>query len=267
MTGRLHGKVAIITGAASGIGEATARLFAREGAAVTIADRSADQGQTVAADIGASATFQRHDVADEESWATLVEATLARSERIDILVNNAGILRHALLKDMSRADFDGLFAINVTGVFLGMKAVASAMIAQRAGAIVNMSSTGGFRATNATGAYTASKFAVRGLTRTAALELGPLGIRVNSVHPGWVVTPLTNPAGIDPAKLDKGAGEVPLQRAGRPEDIAEACLYLASDAAAYCTGTELLVDGGHMAGRYLMREGAPEAVLRRMDRS
>lgn len=247
---RLEGKVAIVTGGASGMGLAIARLFAAEGAKVVIADVQDAAGEREAAAIGAAALFVHHDVTSEESWHALIAATAARFGPADVLVNNAGILMFTLLTDMTREDFDRLFAVNVTGVFLGIKTIGAAMVARGSGSIVNISSTGGFRATNSAGAYTASKFAVRGLTKTAALELGHKGVRVNSVHPGWINTPLVNPDGAPQSDLDARAKELPLQRVGHPEDIAEACLYLASDASTYCAGTELLVDGGHLAGRY-----------------
>ena len=248
MTGSLCGRVAIVTGGASGIGAATVRALAGEGAHVVIADVA--DGGALEAEV-AQARYVSLDVSDESGWAALVADCNARYSRIDILVNNAGLLLNAPLIETSRADFDRIFAVNVTGVHLGMAAVAPIMIAQGKGAIVNTSSTGGYRVTSGSGAYSASKFAVRGLTKAAALELGPHGIRVNSVHPGWIDTPLTNKHGAPRAALDTYAADLPLKRVGTPEDVAAAILFLASDAAAYCSGTELLVDGGHMTGRYV----------------
>ncbi len=255
--GKLDGKVAIITGGARGMGEATARLFHAEGAAVVITDVSSDTGAAVAASLGERALFCRHDVTDEAQWKAVVAAAIALFGRLDILVNNAGILKFETLVEMSAADFMAVINVNLLGVFLGIKAAAPAMIAQRSGSIVNISSTGGFRATNGAGAYTASKFGVRGLTKTASLELGHLGVRVNSVHPGGIDTPLVNPTGESRAEVDAKYVNFPMQRAGRPEEIARASLFLASDDSSYCCGAEIVADGGGLSGSYY--KGLPGA--------
>lgn len=255
--GKLDNKVAIITGAARGLGEATARLFHAEGAAVVISDISADTGAALAHELGPRALFCQHDVTDEARWNAVVAETIAAFGRLDILVNNAGILKFETLIAMSAADFASVINVNLIGSFLGIKAAAPAMVAQRSGSIVNISSTGGFRATNGGGAYTASKFAVRGLTKTACLELGHLGVRVNSVHPGGIDTPLTNPEGQSRADVDAKYIGFPMQRAGRPEEIARASLFLASDDSSYCCGTELVADGGGLSGAYY--KGLPGA--------
>lgn len=255
--GKLDGKVAIVTGAARGMGEATARLFHAEGAAVVVSDVLEEAGIAVAASLGERAIFCRHDVTDEARWQAVVAETIARFGRLDILVNNAGILKFQTLVDMPASEFMSVINVNLFGVFLGIKTAAPAMIAQRSGSIVNISSTGGFRATNGGGAYTASKFGVRGLTKTASLELGHLGVRVNSVHPGGIDTPLTNPSGESQAEVDAKYINFPMQRAGRPEEIARASLFLASDDSSYCCGAEIVADGGGLSGSYY--KGLPGA--------
>ena len=260
MSRRLEGKVAIVTGAARGMGAATARLFAAEGAHVLLTDVLEDAGRRTAAAFGAA--FRRHDVSREDQWQAVVDEALERFGRLDVLVNNAGVLHVAALLDTSKADFERVMAVNVTGVLLGLKAAGAVMVNQGGGAIVNISSVDGFKATNGCSAYSASKWAVRGLTRAAALELGPRGVRVNSVHPGAIDTPMVNPDGRD-MDADGGSDDVPAQRTGRAEEVAQASLYLASDEASYCHGTELAVDGGLLAGRYYaFLPGAPDALSR-----
>jgi 3alpha(or 20beta)-hydroxysteroid dehydrogenase len=232
------------------MGEATARLFVAEGARVVLTDRLEAEGAAAAAALGEAAMFQPHDVTDEAQWGAVVRATLDRFGRLDVLVNNAGILKFTTLMEMTKADFEAVIDVNLVGVFLGIKAVAPTMVAQLSGSIVNISSTGGFRATNSAGAYTASKFGVRGLTKTACLELGHHGVRVNSVHPGGIDTPLTNPEGRPASEVDANYGRFPMQRAGRAEEIARASLFLASDEASYCCGAEIVADGGGLSGQY-----------------
>ena len=261
MAGRLAGKTAIVTGAARGMGAATARLFAAEGARVLLTDVLEEAGRQTADAIGPAAAFRRHDVADEDQWRGVVDDAVGRFGRLDILVNNAGVLHVCGLLELAKTDFDRLMAVNVTGVFLGLRTAGAVMAAQGAGAIVNISSVDGFKATNGCSAYAASKWAVRGLTRTAALELGPKGVRVNSVHPGAIDTPMVNPTGGD-MDAAGGSDDVPAQRTGRAEEVAHASLYLASDEASYCHGTELVVDGGLLAGRYYpFLPGAPAALV------
>lgn len=258
---RLKGKTALITGGARGMGAATARLFHAEGAAVVIGDVLADEGERLAAELGDRAMFRHLDVADEASWKAIVDAAVARFGSLDVLVNNAGILKYSTLADMPAADFMAVMNVNLLGVFLGIKSVAPVMTAQRSGSIVNISSTGGFRAMNGTGAYTASKFGVRGLTKAACLELGHQGVRVNSVHPGGTDTPLVNPQGAPPEEVNKNYTRFPMQRAGRPEEIARVSLFLASDESSYCCGAEIVADGGGLSGTYTtMLPGAPEGL-------
>jgi 3alpha(or 20beta)-hydroxysteroid dehydrogenase len=247
--GRLSGKVAIVTGAARGMGAATARLFAAEGAKVVITDVLDAEGEAEARNIGSAAFFQHHDVADEDSWRQLVGATLERFTYVDILVNNAAILVVGTLLETQKQDFERNLAVNLTGVFLGIKTVAPHMVDRRKGSIVNISSISGMVGQLRMGAYAASKWGVRGLTRVAALELGDRGVRVNSVHPGGVETPMVTSV-VSPEDVNKFYAGIPAGRIGQPEDIARASLYLASDESSYVSGAELLVDGGMIAGRY-----------------
>ena len=245
----LKDKVAIITGGARGMGAATSRLFAEAGANVVIGDMLTSEGEALAGELGA--TFERLDVGDEANWRAVVERTLTRHGRIDALVNNAGVVSFGAIVDTSVEEFERVLRVNLIGAFLGMKTVAPTMLARGAGSIVNISSVNGFRGSNATGAYTASKFGVRGLTKAAAFEFGHRGVRVNSVHPGGVDTLMGNPARLEGDAVNKDYRDVPLQRIGRPEEIARVSLFLASDAASYVNGAEIAVDGGWTAGVYL----------------
>jgi 3alpha(or 20beta)-hydroxysteroid dehydrogenase len=247
---RMAGKVAIVTGGARGMGGATSQLFAQEGAHVVIADVLDAEGEAIAARIGDSAHFVHHDVSQEASWEALVSDTLARHGRIDALVNNAGVVSFGPLIDAEAAEFDRVFGINVKGPMLGMKHVGRVMRAARRGAIVNISSVDGFRGANSVGLYASSKWAVRGMTKTAALEFGPHGVRVNSVHPGGVDTAMGNPQGQSGDERHWAYDRVPLQRIGEPEEVAAASLFLCSDEASYICGAELAVDGGWAAGYY-----------------
>jgi 3alpha(or 20beta)-hydroxysteroid dehydrogenase len=241
--GRLDGKVAIVTGAARGQGEAEARRFAAEGARVVLAD-VLDDVKAVADDIGSDAIALTLDVTDEDGWSSAVGAALDRFERIDILVNNAAVYRaDSPLVDTALADYRALIEINQIGVFLGMRAVAPVMVEHGGGSIVNVSSLDGLMGHAGAIAYVSSKFAVRGMTKVAALELGPAGVRVNSIHPGVIDTPMI--AGF----VDRfPVRRIPAQRLGRPDDVASLALFLASDESAFCTGAEFVVDGGHSAG-------------------
>jgi 3alpha(or 20beta)-hydroxysteroid dehydrogenase len=256
--GRFDGKVVIVTGAARGQGEAEARLFAAQGARVLLGDVLDDQGEAVVADIGAAARYVHLDVSDEGQWAAAVAAAGELGDGLDALVNNAAILRPAAIEDTSLADYMGVINVNQVGCFLGMKAVMPVMRDSGGGSIVNISSIDGIGSKNGLISYTASKFAIRGMTKTAAMEWGRFGIRVNSVHPGGVNTVMGNPTN------DASAETVPYQhqaigRIGRPEEIASAVAFLASDDAAYVTGTELVVDGGWLAGR--IEPGLPGSDL------
>lgn len=248
--GRLDGKVAIITGAAQGMGAATARLFATEGAKVVLGDVLIDKGEVLADEIGANAIFHRLDVREELEWQAIAEKAVAGFGGIDILVNNAGVLHWGAIEDLSLDDTERLLDINVIGTLLGAKTVVQQMKSAGRGVIVNISSVDGLRGVNGLSAYTASKWAVRGLTKSLAFELGPSGIRVCSVHPGGVDTTLGNPTGQTGEELKKNYAGVPLQRIGESEEIARATLFVASDEASYISGAELAVDGGWSAGTY-----------------
>lgn len=252
---RLANKIAIITGGARGMGAETCRLFVAEGATVVIADLLETEGLALVEELGQTASFRRLDVSDEDDWQQLVNETVQRFGRIDVLVNNAAVLVFGAIEQLAKADFERALAVNLTGTFLGIHTVAPIMREQRAGSIVNISSVDGLRGVNALAAYVASKWGVRGLTKVAALELGPHGIRVNSVHPGGVDTQMSNPSGASREELAGQYRQVPLQRIGAPEEIARATLFLASDDASYCNGSELSVDGGAAAGFYY--EGLP----------
>ncbi|MDL4816231.1 glucose 1-dehydrogenase [Actinomadura opuntiae] len=243
---RLDGKVAIVTGAARGQGEAEARMLAAAGARVVLTDVLADEGAAVAASIGDAARFVPHDVASADDWARVTAVAGEEFGGVDVLVNNAAIWRTAPVADETRENFEDILRINLIGPFLGIRAVVPAMRARGGGSIVNISSTAGLRGIRGHSAYGASKFGLRGLTLSAALDLGADGIRVNSVHPGVIDTPMIASIGVE-----RGAGKaprVPLGRAGIPEDVAGLVLFLASDASAYITGAELAVDGGLSTG-------------------
>jgi len=248
--GRLTGRVAIITGAAQGMGRATAELFAAQGAKVVLLDLQAEKAAGIAREIGSSATAVTGDVRSEADWQRAVGAATAQFGGVDILVNNAGIWKVAALDGLARAELEETLQVNVVGIVLGMQAVLPAMRARGGGSIINISSTAGLHGVNGLGAYCASKWAVRGLTKVAAMELGLHRIRVNSIHPGGVDTPMSNPTGVARSVLDGYMGHVPLQRIGGPEEIARASLFLASDEASYVNGAELAVDGGWIAGDY-----------------
>lgn len=245
--GRLDGKVALITGAARGMGAAEARLFVREGARVLIADMLEEEGRALAAELGDAARFQRLDVSQETQWAEAVAAAEVLGP-LTVLVNNAAILRVASLEEMTLADYMSVISVNQIGTFLGMRAVVGPMKRAGKGSIVNISSVDGMQSKNGLVAYSASKFAVRGMTKSAAIELGRHNIRVNSVHPGGINTVMGNPQGAAREFVDPFYRDLPVPRIGLPEEVANMVLFLASDEASYCSGSEYLVDGGWHAG-------------------
>jgi 3alpha(or 20beta)-hydroxysteroid dehydrogenase len=246
--GRLAGKVAIISGAARGQGEAEARLFAAEGASVVLGDVLDDEGAAVAADIGPAAAYQHLDVTDAAQWASAVKVAEDRFGPVTVLVNNAGIIRLDPIETCTEESFRRVLDVNLIGQFLGIKAVLPSMERAGGGSIVNISSTSGYSATWGIPAYTTSKFAIRGLTRAAAVELGAKGIRVNSVHPGAVDTAMVRLPGLTVEDLEARVRSYPVGRIGQPLDIARLVLWLASDDSAYSTGSEFVADGGMMAG-------------------
>jgi 3alpha(or 20beta)-hydroxysteroid dehydrogenase len=246
MEGRLSGSVALITGGARGQGAAEGRLFAAEGATVVLTDVLDDNGKQTAADIGDAASYLHHDVTAEDEWTSVVEQVTADHGRIDVLVNNAGIFQMAPMLTISLDDYRRIIDVNQVGVFLGMKAVAPTMVAQTSGSIINISSVAGLRGSPMTIAYTASKFAVRGMTKVASHELAPSGVRVNSIHPGIIETPMLDEFdrwGVS----ERIAERIPIGRTAPPDEVAKLALFLASDDSTYCTGAEFVVDGGMTA--------------------
>ena len=246
--GRLAGKVALISGGARGQGEAEARLFCAEGAKVVIADVLDESGRKVAAEIGESARYVHLDVTREADWARVVAETRAAFGHLDVLVNNAGIVRTGYLETHSLADYMAVVNVNQVGVFLGMRAVIGAMKEAGGGSIINISSNAGLEGVEGVIGYAASKWAVRGMTKSAALELGQYGIRVNSVHPGGVDTPMLGGNELGHMLATNPFAGQPIPRIAQPEEIARLVLFLASDESSYSTGSEFTADGGRMAG-------------------
>jgi NAD(P)-dependent dehydrogenase (short-subunit alcohol dehydrogenase family) len=245
---RLEGKVALITGGASGMGESESTIFAKEGAKVVVADVLDAEGKQVADRIGPSARFIHLDVTSEAAWQDAVAATVAAFGKLDILVNNAGISGTYDPDTLSTTAWDRLMDVNAKGVFLGMKHAIPEMEKAGGGAIVNISSVSGFVGQGGIHmGYNASKGAVRLMTKSAAVQFARKNIRVNSVHPGVMPAMRTSKATADPAFREKMLAGVPMRRAGRVEEVAYAVLFLASDEASYITGTELVVDGGWLA--------------------
>jgi 3alpha(or 20beta)-hydroxysteroid dehydrogenase len=247
---RLEGRVAVVAGGARNIGAAIARMFAAEGARVVVGDVREDEGRALADELGEGASFVALDVTDEASWAAIVQSTGDRFGPATVLVNNAAIIPFAHLADMDTAAFDQCLAVNVRGTFLGMRALAGPMEAAGGGSIINISSVQGLVGLEGTIAYTASKFAVRGMTKVAALELGQHGIRVNSIHPGKI--DVVKERDVSRVALDASAAaapiRVPLRRSGVPIDVARLALFLASDESSYATGAEFVLDGGWTSG-------------------
>ncbi|MBJ21243.1 MAG: glucose 1-dehydrogenase [bacterium] len=245
---RLAGKVALITGGARGQGEAEARIFAAEGAKVVIADVLDEAGAKVASEIGEAARYLHLDVTNEDGWADVVKETVATFGRLDILINNAGIVRTGYIEQHSLEDFMAVVNVNQVGVFLGIRAVVAPMRESGGGSIVNISSNAGLEGVEGVVGYVASKWAVRGMTKTAAIEFGQYGIRVNSVHPGGVDTPMLGGDELGHMAESDPFQDQPIGRISQPEEIARLVLFLASDESSYSTGSEFTADGGRMAG-------------------
>jgi 3alpha(or 20beta)-hydroxysteroid dehydrogenase len=243
--GRLTGKVALITGAAGGQGVAEAELFCREGASVVLTDIDAAAGDALARRLGAAALFQPHDVADEAAWQAIVEAARARFGALHILVNNAGTIARQGIAETTLEAWNRTIAVNLTGAMLGMKHCAPAIRDSGGGSIINISSTAGLTAHD-DAAYTASKWGLRGLTKTAVLQFSPWDIRVNSIHPGQIAdTGFFQSGGEAFAHAARTA--IPMQRQGTPKECAELVLFLASDEASFINGAEIAIDGGYIA--------------------
>jgi len=249
--GRLEGKVALITGGARGMGKSHVRHFVAEGARVVFGDVLDDRGNYVAAGIGEEyCRYLHHDVTSENDWAAAVALTAGAFGRLDVLVNNAGVLSFARIADMSLTEFRRVLDVNAVGCWLGMKAVIDPMKAAGSGSIVNISSIEGFAGATGLSAYTASKFAIRGMTKVAARELAEFGIRVNSVHPGGVLTHMVADSADARTAEDAEAfiKAMPLGRFAEPVEISRLVAYLASDDSSYSTGSEFVADGGLLAG-------------------
>lgn len=254
MAGRVEGKVALVTGAGSGLGAESARRLAREGAALVVTDISAEAGQAVAdgiADDGGKVLFLPQDVADEVRWAEVVAEALKAFGRLDVLVNNAGVAGGGPLLETTFEAWRQLMAINLDGVFLGMKAVAPVMVEAGRGSIINLSSILGKVGSPGAPAYCASKGGVALLTKATALELAPFGVRVNSVHPGFIETPMVAGALRDVENANEMRDIIisrhAMGRLGVPREIADGIVFLASDESSFMTGSELVIDGGYTA--------------------
>ena len=239
---RLDGKVALISGGARGLGASFARRFVEEGARVVLGDVDDEEGAAVAGDLGDAARYVHLDVANYTDWEAAVRTAVDEFGGLDVLVNNAGISRWAPLEEHTLEMWDQVIAVNLTGSFYGIKAAVEPLKRSGKASIINMSSAAGLQGFPAMPSYTASKFGVRGLTKSAALDLGRDGIRVNSVHPGRIDTPMN--AGRDTEAMKT----VALQRQGQPTEVAELLVHLASDESSYSTGAEFIVDGGLTAG-------------------
>lgn len=249
MAGRLDGKVAIITGAASGIGKAHAEIFAREGAKVVVTDINDAGGEEVVKGIkaaGGDAIYLHQDVSSESEWKTVVDKTVEHFGRLTTLVNNAGYNEMRGVEDETLAGWDGMIAVDQTGVWLGMKAAMPHLKASGNGSIVNISSVFGLMGMGKCIAFHAAKGGVRVMSKAAAIEYAALGVRVNSIYPGMTDTPALD--GMPPEERSAVRNSIPMKRIGRPEEVAYAGLFLASDEASYVTGAEIVVDGAFRPG-------------------
>jgi len=242
--GKLDGKVALVSGGARGMGAAEVRRLHADGASVVAADVLDDDGKALADELGDRVRFVHLDVTSEEEWQSVVEQTERELGKVDVLVNNAGILKFNEIANTPLDEFRQVIDVNLIGVFLGMKTVIPAMKRAGGGSIVNISSTEGLAGTVFCGAYTASKFGVRGITKVAAIEYGGDKIRCNSVHPGGIDTPMTRAVMDEEGRKYVGKKVAGLKRMGEAEEVASVVAFLASDDSSYCTGAEFVVDGG-----------------------
>lgn len=246
---RLDGKVAIITGASQGMGETHARRFVQEGAKCALTDVNIDAGEQLARELGENALFMRHDVAKDSDWIAVVAEAEHRFGPVNVLINNAGVLgQFTATLYLTEEEFTRIWAVNELGVFLGMKRVIPSMLKAGGGSIINISSTCGLSAIDGTAnaAYCSTKFAVRGLTQFVAVEHGKDKIRVNSIHPGYIATPMMTDA-LSKEQIAAATAILPLRRAGAPEEVSNLALFLASDESAFINGAEHVIDGGLMA--------------------
>jgi 3alpha(or 20beta)-hydroxysteroid dehydrogenase len=241
MAGRLAGKVAVVSGGARGMGASHVRALVDEGAKVVFGDILDSEGEAVAKDVGGATRYVHLDVTQPDDWQGVVATAVDEFGGVDILVNNAGIINIGIIEDYELSEWHRILDINLTGVFLGIRAVVPTMKAAGRGSIINISSIEGLAGTIACHGYTATKFAVRGLTKSTALELGPSGIRVNSIHPGLIKTPMTE-------WVPDDIFQTALGRAAEPREVSSLVIYLASDESSYSTGSEFVVDGGCTAG-------------------
>lgn len=239
--GRVDGKVALISGGARGMGASHARTLVAEGARVVVGDILDDEGKALAEELGDVALFVHLDVTQPDQWKAAVSAAVEEFGRLDVLVNNAGIVNGNMLQKFELAEWQRIIDVNLTGTFLGIQAVVDPMIAAGGGSIINVSSVEGLRGSPGLHGYVASKWGVRGLAKSAALELAPHGIRVNSIHPGLIRTPMTE--GIPEDLLT-----IPLGRGADPKEVSMFVLFLASDESGYATGSEFVIDGGLVTG-------------------
>lgn len=238
---RLAGKVALVSGGARGLGEAMVRAMVAQGARVVVGDLLDEEGEALARELGDAAAFTHLDVTSRDDWARAVALTTERFGGLSVLVNNAGIASFGEIGEYPPEQWDRIIAINLTGVFNGIHAAVDALRASAPSSIINLSSTAGLQGYAALPGYTASKYGVRGLTKSVALDLGAHGVRCNSVHPGSVATPMT-------AGLDASQKHVAMHRVGQPVEIANLVVFLASDESSYSTGAEFVADGGETAG-------------------
>ena len=238
---RLAGKVALITGGARGLGEAMVRAMVAQGAKVVFSDVLDAEGTALAAELGDSVAYMNLDVTNREQWKDVVDFTVKKFGKLNVLVNNAGIVNFGALEDYSYENWDRVIAVNLTGVFNGMKACVAELKKAAPSSIINISSTAGLHGYTALAGYNASKYGVRGMTKAVALDLGKAGVRCNSIHPGAVLTPMT-------AGLELPQKHVAMRRIGQPIEIANMAVFLASDESSYSTGAEFIADGGEVAG-------------------
>ncbi|MGD9715133.1 MAG: SDR family NAD(P)-dependent oxidoreductase [Thermomicrobiales bacterium] len=258
----LDGRTVLVSGGARGIGAAICRTLHDLGAHVVCADLLTAEGNELVSDLGERARFALLDVTNEENWISAVSEANAWRDGLDVLVNCAGIAIAHTVDQFPRDEFEKVLNVNLVGTFLGMKHAARVMIPRRRGSIINLSSADGMQGANSMGAYAASKWGVRGLTKAASMELGLHGVRVNAICPGSVNTPMLNPNNLPIEEIRRNHShmvKMPLQRIGEPSELASACAFLASDASSFVTGSDLVVDGGVTVGLYYKtRPGAPD---------